>query len=335
MSEEILVSIIVPIYNSEAVLSYCLKSIQKQTHCRFEGFLIDDGSTDGSLAIAERFAKEDTRFVVQHIENSGIATAQNIGLSLASGEFITFCDNDDILHPEYIERLLLACLSTKSDIAACKWQHIGISDLVDVMSVKPSSDKLLATPKILTQSARDYQLIFSKITRVLKRAEYRYLNEANWSKLYRRHLFETLRFPDGHFAQDVFVAMDLYLAANQVASIPDVLYYWLQQNSSASHSVKSFAYYEDIYQAAFKNLHLARSKNILPARSVYSIEGTLKKMAGVLRSDEQKQRFISAQLAYRTVKRQLTLRERLEVFLLCWIRRAETFVYDRTLHVKE
>lgn len=101
-----LVSIIVPVYNTGKYLTDCLESIADQTYHNFEAIVVDDGSTDNSAAICDKFSQWDQRFVVIHQQNGGISNARNKGLSCAHGEYILFVDSDDVIKNDYLEMLL-------------------------------------------------------------------------------------------------------------------------------------------------------------------------------------------------------------------------------------
>jgi len=100
------ISIIVPIYQSETCLVKCLDSILCQDYRDFQLILVDDGSTDQSGDICDRYEKEDKRIVVLHQSNHGVSAARNAGLRLASGKYVTFVDSDDWLKPGYLSDLL-------------------------------------------------------------------------------------------------------------------------------------------------------------------------------------------------------------------------------------
>lgn len=99
------VSVIIPVYNIEAVINRCIESILNQTIKDFELILIDDGSTDESGKICDNYQKKDSRIKVLHQENGGISNARNSGLKLASGKYIVFIDGDDYIEKEYLERI--------------------------------------------------------------------------------------------------------------------------------------------------------------------------------------------------------------------------------------
>ncbi len=96
----VLISVIVPIYNTVEYLPRCVNSIRRQTYRNLEIILVDDGSTDNSGAMAEKFALEDKRVKVFHKENGGSSSARNFGIEKASGDFIGFVDSDDFVEPK-------------------------------------------------------------------------------------------------------------------------------------------------------------------------------------------------------------------------------------------
>ena len=101
-----MISIIIPIYNVEKYLYDCLKSVSSQSYEDFEAFLIDDGSTDKSGKICDEYVQKDNRFKVYHKQNGGVSSARNFALNRVSGEWIYFCDADDILYKDTLKLLL-------------------------------------------------------------------------------------------------------------------------------------------------------------------------------------------------------------------------------------
>ena len=101
-----MISIIVPVYNVETYLEECLDSIQNQTYTDFEVLLVNDGSTDGSKAICERYCQTDKRFRLMNQTNQGQSVARNNGVTASTGEFIAFVDSDDIILSNYLETLM-------------------------------------------------------------------------------------------------------------------------------------------------------------------------------------------------------------------------------------
>lgn len=323
------VSVIVPVYNAVAHLGACVSSILDQTHLELDVILVDDGSTDGSGELADAIAEGDSRVRVLHQPNGGISAAQNAGLDLARGAFITFCDNDDLMSPRLVERLLTILVDADADMSCCRWRNVGASTAAEELAAHrddPPGDVL-----VFDEAARSYQTVFSVALRRLRRAELRYFSEANWGKLYRASLFHGIRFPTGRYAQDVAVAMDLYLRMRRVASCGDRLYYWLQRGDSVSHSLRSASYYHDILRAHSRSFTAALDHGILPARAYYGLTALrLERRSVRTRADMQMYREDRALI--RALKSRLTAWQRVRCATLSQLRRAEVFVYDRTVH---
>ena len=124
MTSKPVVSIIVPVYNTEKFLHRCIDSILTQTYTDFELLLIDDGSKDSSGTICDEYAAKDVRVRVFHKENGGVSSARNMGLDNARGEWITFVDSDDWIDDNYLEALYGACIVSGSDIVFCGFRVV-------------------------------------------------------------------------------------------------------------------------------------------------------------------------------------------------------------------
>ena len=112
-----LVSVIVPIYNKENLISRCIESLIRQKYINIEIILVDDGSTDKSLAICQKYEKKDTRIKTYHKDNGGISSARNYGIAKARGEWISFVDADDYVENDYIKLLIQNCNDV--DLVVC------------------------------------------------------------------------------------------------------------------------------------------------------------------------------------------------------------------------
>lgn len=118
MNNECLISVIVPVYNSELYIERCIKSIVTQSYSNLEIILVDDGSKDNSLHICKEYCEIDSRIIVLHQENKGVSAARNIGLNAATGQYITFVDSDDELYGDAIKKLLDNALLYNADISS-------------------------------------------------------------------------------------------------------------------------------------------------------------------------------------------------------------------------
>ena len=120
MKEE-LISVIIPIYNVERFLEKCIESIIKQTYKKIEIFLIDDGSTDQSGIICDKYKKKDKRISVIHKKNEGVSIARNVGIENANGKYITFVDADDYLEKDMYKKLIEVFENPTIDISMCNF----------------------------------------------------------------------------------------------------------------------------------------------------------------------------------------------------------------------
>ena len=119
-----LITIIVPVYNSEKTLHRCVDSILDQTYQNFEILLINDGSKDHSGDICDEYAKSDTRGRVFHKENKGVSAARNTGLDNAKGAWVSFVDSDDWISSEYLNVLYKEAIVTNADVVTCDFFEV-------------------------------------------------------------------------------------------------------------------------------------------------------------------------------------------------------------------
>lgn len=124
MSERDLVSIVIPVYNSQDYLERCIRSIQNQSYQNLEIILVDDGSTDDSLALCQKEAEGDDRIRVIHKENGGVASARNAGMDAVTGQWLLLIDADDYIHPHMVEDLLAAVQAEKAQAAVCGFERV-------------------------------------------------------------------------------------------------------------------------------------------------------------------------------------------------------------------
>lgn len=275
-----LVSIIVPVYNAEDYLRYCVDSILQQSYANLEVILVDDGAKDSSPQICDEFAAQDNRVTVIHQENGGIAKAQNTGLDAAHGEYIAFADNDDILDRHNIEYLLHALQNTGADMSKARWRQFGVSQLDEVAQEAATGAETPSKITVFEHPLAAYQTVFCKSLRIIgdklgRSTEARYFNEANWCRLYKRELWDGIRFPEGMYAQDVMVAGDLYIRMRKVADLGVNLYNWLQSAGSVTHQERSFGFYHDNFAAGAANFRLCLEQGVRPDRSYYTLVGAL------------------------------------------------------------
>lgn len=166
-----MISIITPVYNAEQYLHRCIDSILAQSYTDFELLLIDDGSKDASGAICDEYAAKDTRVRVFHKENGGVSSARNIGLDNAQGEYITFCDADDYVTPDWLAAYGEA-IAKNVDLAIQGYYAIDGDNTVEKNFSSCQGDTIEAKRQLITS--------------LMSQGMYGYL----WVKLFRRAIIE-------------------------------------------------------------------------------------------------------------------------------------------------
>jgi CDP-glycerol glycerophosphotransferase len=201
------ISVVVPIYNVEAYLAECLESLAAQTMGDFEAVLVNDGSTDGSGAIAEELAARDERFRLLTRPNGGLSRARNTGIDAATGEFLAFLDSDDLLPPNAYELLLGALDRTGSDFATGNVRRLS--------SWGTSQTEFLAA----TFDRTRLQTHVTRFTPLLA-------DRTAWNKLWRRSFWnaQEMRFPEGVVHEDIPIVLPAHFAARSVDVIAEPVY---------------------------------------------------------------------------------------------------------------
>ncbi len=204
------VSAIIPVYNVEQYLNKCITSILNQTYTDLEIILVDDGSTDRSSDICEELKARDSRIHVIHKANGGLSDARNAGMDVATGEWYAFIDSDDFITPDTIARLYDAATQLQCPLAVCNMVRIYEDD----------STEGFYQP-VRTQTLWDGQDRFLTLRQ-----------PSVCNKLFRRELFEGVRFPKGKFYEDTFVYHILVHRAGRVALTGHDGYYYLSRKES-------------------------------------------------------------------------------------------------------
>lgn len=229
-----LISVIVPVYNVERYIHECVDSILKQTYTNLEVILVDDGSTDNSGTICDEYEKSDNRIIVIHKKNCGLSAARNSGLDIARGEYIGFVDSDDWIEPAMYSELLDGFHESSG-----------------------SFDKVLLTNGMLYDYHEDTQ--FETLARpaswkrehpqVIKASDFgeAMLSESSnhyvWSKLYKREVFDLVRFREGRNDEDTFLTYELAKAIRHsdwvVVEIDSIVYHYRHRQGSISNNMET------------------------------------------------------------------------------------------------
>ncbi len=232
-----LVSVIVPIYNVKDYLKTCLDSICAQTYKNIEVWLIDDGSTDGSGEVADKYAKKHKKtFKVIHKENGGLSDARNEGLKMATGRYITFVDSDDSIHSEFIERIVTRMDNSGAQVGVGDYVRKVISDdnnISEVVELSTKTDKVSDGDNSLSfnvaQKSGSIEIVTGRQATInTYRSSAHGWSFTTWGKIYRRDLFEKLNltFPKGKIHEDTYTTYKLLYGAEHVVYVNKVLYYY-------------------------------------------------------------------------------------------------------------
>jgi CDP-glycerol glycerophosphotransferase len=212
-----LLSVVIPVYNVERYIADCLESLLAQSYLSFEAILVDDGSTDRSVAIAERYAAEDPRLRFVHQANAGLGAARNRGVAAARGTYLTFLDPDDLLVPGAYETMMSTIARTGSDMVVGKLERYeaGRQNVTRLMK--------------LNHSARREQITLSDMPLML--ADVFAVN-----KVYRRRFWDEagLTFPQGLRYEDQPTLTRAFVAARRFDVVPELVYLWRIRSDGSS-----------------------------------------------------------------------------------------------------
>lgn len=237
------ISVIVPVYNTEKWLRRCVNSILSQTFADFELLLVDDGSTDASGAICDEYTNQDSRVRVFHKPNGGVSSARNLGLDNARGEWITFCDADDWIDPDYYNIIMSTDFSFKPDIiiTGFRLQH---KDGKDIYKYHPWGDNKIKNIQRL--------LISMGGTCV-------------WGKFFKNDLVQKhkIQFPEGiRYCEDFKFCASAYIYSGNIFYVKDCSgYNYFERDSSVCHNIDDTHIMEAVAMNV-KIIELAKKENL-------------------------------------------------------------------------
>lgn len=220
------ISIIVPVYNAENYLRRCIDSILNQTYTDFELLLINDGSTDGSAKILEEIKESDSRIRVVHKKNEGVSATRNLGLKLATGDYITFIDSDDFVDKLYLEVLYKSLTENDADIASGNFASFNEErqSFLFFTTEETYFEKVYSPQEWLDQENNPRHNLFLTVI-------------FTPFKLYKRELWEDLEFPVGRVREDDAIIHKLYLKCQRISFVNSAIYFYSQHGRSLSKTV--------------------------------------------------------------------------------------------------
>ena len=212
-----LISVIVPVYKVEKYIRRCVDSILAQTFTDFELILVDDGSPDNCGMICDEYALKDNRIHVIHKENGGLSDARNAGIDWAfensNSEWLTFIDSDDWVHPRYLSFLYQAVCDFDVNISVCAF--VKCQEIVDYIDETRNIE--LTTPQILLEQNRENATVA-------------------WGKLYKKQIFQELRYPVGKLHEDEYTTYKALFSYHSIAYLDNLLYFYYINPGSIMHS---------------------------------------------------------------------------------------------------
>lgn len=220
--KEELISVIIPVYKVERYIGKCLESVQKQTYSNLEILVINDGSPDRSVEIVKEYAKTDSRIQIINKENGGLSDARNVGIEKAKGSYILLVDGDDYIDEKMIETMHMAMQSSESNLCLC-----GIN-IVDEKGNNVETDSFKA--EIKSGMYTKCQM-YEKITNIPN-----WFYVTAWNKLYKKEIFEKIKYPKGKIHEDEFVIHHIINSTNKIICLENKFYYYVQRDNSIMHT---------------------------------------------------------------------------------------------------
>lgn len=212
---EPLISVIVPVYNVEDYLDRCIESIVNQTYKNLEIILVDDGSSDNCPVMCDEWAKKDSRIKVIHKENGGLSDARNYGIELSAGEYLSFVDSDDYVDSDFIESLHSAIEKFNTKLSICNMTTFDENGKTDETFTQPYKSLTLA------EGHEKYESL---------------LRHCAVNKLYKREIFDTIRYPKGKLYEDLYIYHHILDKVDKVAYTGKNSYFYFIRSGSIMNS---------------------------------------------------------------------------------------------------
>lgn len=228
-----LISVVIPIYNTEKYLDDCIKSVVNQSYKNLDIILVNDGSTDKSKSICEKWQDKDDRIRLINQSNMGASMAKNTGLDTIKGTLFMILDSDDLLHKNSIEILYKFMEKENSDIIeAC---HTTIFKDFENINIQRNNK----IENFNAENALKELIISGKF------------HQTPWNKLYKTELLKDIRFPKGKYIDDEYWTYKLFASAKKITWINDVIYYYRQHEESTmgrQYSIKRLDAIDALYE---------------------------------------------------------------------------------------
>lgn len=215
------VSVIIPVYNVEKYLNECINSVVNQTYKNLEIILIDDGSPDNCPIMCDEWATKDERIKVFHQQNGGLSVARNNGIEYSTGDYLCFLDSDDYIAENSVERAITCIEENDADIVC-----FGVFRVNEFGKILESTEKI--EEKTISYNQALLDLANGKI------------HDYPVNKLYKRKVFENVRYPAGRVFEDIATTYKTFLNSKKIYYLPQELYFYRKRERSiVSHMTNS------------------------------------------------------------------------------------------------
>lgn len=218
-----LISVIVPVYNVEKYLSRCIESIINQTYTNIEIILVDDGSTDNSRIICDEYKKKDKRINVIHKKNGGLSDARNKGIEMSRGEYLCFIDSDDYIEESFVEELYEMCIKNNVKISQCSFEIVKEHN-------KNTKTEIEEKEETKYKNISCQEMIYNSYSK------YPAHNVIVCNKMFKKELFNDIKFTVGRLHEDEFTTYKLIYLAERIFVTNKKLYNYYQREGSITNS---------------------------------------------------------------------------------------------------
>lgn len=233
------ISIIVPIYNTHQYLDRCIRSIIDQSFKNYELILVDDGSEDGCEEIYKKYKKLDDRIKIIKKVNGGLSSARNAGLNVAKGNYIGFVDSDDWINRSMYEQLYRLAVQNDADIVECEFKKMQN----DINSMEKDDFQKNEEIKVINN--------IEALNYLVTLGENHVKMVVSWNKLYKKNLFDKIRFPVGRIHEDEFTTYKLLYKSKRIVLVNKKLYYYRQNPDGImkrKFNVRRLDYLDALYE---------------------------------------------------------------------------------------
>ena len=216
--EKDLISVIIPVYKVEKYLEKCIESIIKQTYTNLQIILVDDGSPENCGKICDEYAQKDSRIEVIHKANGGLSDARNVGINRANGRYIGFVDSDDYIKEDMYEKLINLIKEYNADVSIC-----NLYDVIDGKEYVRNKDNGIHE--------------YSRIDILKEILLDKNIQSYAWNKLYKKELFDEIKYPIGKKYEDIGTTFYLFEKCNKIVVTSEPEYYYLKRADSLVNNV--------------------------------------------------------------------------------------------------